>query len=90
MKRQLQFLLLLTVCMGFNSLFAQRNQISGTVVCNNETIQGVIISIQPIEKVAVTDSSGNFIISEIPNGIYYLSIKKKYNKTRDDHYGTNH
>jgi len=63
--------------MGFNSLFAQRNQISGTVVCNNETIQGVIISIQPIEKVAVTDSSGNFIISEIPNGIYYLSIKKE-------------
>ncbi|MCO4293243.1 TonB-dependent receptor [Solitalea sp. MAHUQ-68] len=56
--------------------FAQNGTIKGIVndVYTNEPLAGVTITIQRINQTAVTDSAGHYSISNLPPGLYNLSV----------------
>lgn len=77
--------LALSLCLLVSSAFAA--SIEGTVrdSASRELASSVLISLEPTAQVAVTDSNGRFMLSDVPPGVYRLALSSpgRENSTRN-------
>ncbi|WP_299096236.1 TonB-dependent receptor [uncultured Winogradskyella sp.] len=67
-----------------NYLFAQNTKITGTITDNENTpMIGVNVLLNNTSKGTITDDSGNFVLSNIENGNYTLTISYVGFKTKE-------
>jgi len=78
------FFILLSL-FSFSELFSQSGSISGVVFSGSyqNTIPGIVASVQGLGKVAISDSSGHFEIKNVPDGNYNLRLNGLGYKTSE-------
>jgi outer membrane receptor for ferrienterochelin and colicins len=71
--RQIIFSILL-FCVSIHYAFAQKAEISGKVLINGKAAEGVNVYIPSLAKGILTNSSGGFLLKDLPAGDYQLRI----------------
>lgn len=69
----MKYLLLLITCLSVNNLFSQNSTISGKVIFTDGNPAPYInVLLKGTQKGSITDSSGSYAITNVPNGTYQL------------------
>ena len=69
-----KFIFLTLVLFAVNFIYCQSYNISGSVYFQNEKLQKVTVYIPSKNIQTITDSLGNFLISNLPKGNYYIKL----------------
>ena len=56
---------------------SKKAKIIGKVTSNNMVLKNAKVELKELNKIVYTDSSGNFIIDNIPKDVYVCKISKK-------------
>ena len=64
---------ILTLFIGFSIFATAQNKISGTITnTDNKNLEAVIITIPELQKEILSDSDGNYILNNLPNGNFKI------------------
>ena len=65
--------LLICICL-FSNIFSQTGTISGIITGNSNAVIAATVTLHPLHKTVISDSTGSYYFSNIPAGNYTLNI----------------